>query len=180
LTMKSLHKKSYLRPTPSYSPPEQVPALVRNACETATGQSNPDMSQATIKFAVLAECQKVFRYAVPNSKLHEVVSPDHLIAFYSHAVDARTPLEQMKTMKLPPNLTVMQKYTRFHPETDTMFGGVTAFTGESSIVTGIRFRKKYRGFNNRPEWLRYNLEHRVDEFGVPVDEDKRDYRSDYY
>lgn len=57
------------------------------------------------------------------------------------------PLDELTTRQLPPNLHIEQKYTRFHPDTDTMFNGKTAFPGHSTIVTGIKYRKKYPGFS---------------------------------
>lgn len=32
------------------------------------------------------------------------------------------------------------------PDTDTMFGGKTAFPLSSTLVTGLKYKKKYKGF----------------------------------
>jgi len=37
-------------------------------------------------------------------------------------------------------------------DTDTVFGGVSAFPTDSTIVTGLRARKKYRGYKARKDW----------------------------
>jgi large subunit ribosomal protein L50 len=40
-------------------------------------------------------------------------------------------------------------------ETDTMFGGISAFPASSTIVTGIRYKKKYKGHDARTPWTKY-------------------------
>jgi hypothetical protein len=37
-------------------------------------------------------------------------------------------------------------------ETDTMFGGISAFPGRSTIVTGLKYKKKYKGYDARTPW----------------------------
>lgn len=71
---------------------------------------------------------------------------DDVVKFYETAVNTFLPLDELCTRELPPNLHVEHKYTRFHPDTDTMFGGKSAFPERSCIVTGITSRKKYPGY----------------------------------
>lgn len=73
------------------------------------------------------------------------ITLDDVVDFYETPINTYLPLDELTTRELPPNLHIEQKYTRFHPETDTMFGGKTAFPGSSTIVTGIKYRKKYPG-----------------------------------
>lgn len=72
---------------------------------------------------------------------------DDVIEFYETPVNTFLPLDELTTRPLPPNLHIEHNYTRFHPETDTIFGGQTAFPESSTIVTGIKYRKKYPGFD---------------------------------
>ena len=53
---------------------------------------------------------------------------------------------------LPKNLHVIREYKRFHPDDDQMFGGQTAFPKSSTIVTGLKARKKYNGYESRHSW----------------------------
>lgn len=53
---------------------------------------------------------------------------------------------------LPENLHIQHEYLRFHPDTDTKFGGETAFPLRSTIVTGLRYKKKYAGFVAKKKW----------------------------
>lgn len=55
-------------------------------------------------------------------------------------------------MELPPNLHITYDYTRFHPDTDTKFGGVTAFPKSSTIVTSLKLKKKYKGHSQETPW----------------------------
>lgn len=81
-----------------------------------------------------------------NDNLFEYFTDD-VIAFYETPVNTFLPLDELATRPLPPNLHIEHNYTRFNPETDTMFGGNTAFPESSTIVTGIKYRKKYPGFD---------------------------------
>lgn len=124
------------------------------------------------KFNFLTKCSQEFQHTVPNSVLHEIetlsncflIHPhkswswaerykktfvfflDDVIDFYETAINTFLPLDELSTRELPPNLHIEHKYTRFHPDTDTMFGGKTAFPESSTIVTGLKYRKKYPGF----------------------------------
>lgn len=68
--------------------------------------------------------------------------------FYETPINTFLPLDELTTRELPPNLHIEHNYTRFNPSTDSMFGGKTAFPGSSTIVTGIKYRKKYPGFKS--------------------------------
>lgn len=77
---------------------------------------------------------------------------DDIIAFYNTPVSTTLPLDAMKTMELPTNLHIQHEYVRFHPETDTRFDGKTAFPRSSTIVTGLKARKKYEGHIQKRSW----------------------------
>ena len=77
---------------------------------------------------------------------------DDVIAFYQTSVNTTLPLDAMKTMELPSNLHIQHDYVRFHPETDTMFGGRTAFPKSSTLVTGLKAKKKYKGHIAKQSW----------------------------
>ena len=72
--------------------------------------------------------------------------------FYKTAVDIRVPLDKLKDVELPKNLSVQYEYHRFHPETDTLFGGLSAFPRQSTLVTGLKYKKKYAGYTAKPKW----------------------------
>jgi len=35
-----------------------------------------------------------------------------------------------------------------------MFGGISAFPGRSTIVTGLKYKKKYKGYDARTPWTK--------------------------
>lgn len=74
------------------------------------------------------------------------------VEFYSTPVDTTLPLDAMKTVELPENLYIQHEYIRFHPETDTMFGGKSAFPKSSTIVTGLKYKNKYKGHVAKKSW----------------------------
>ncbi|RXG52050.1 hypothetical protein Avbf_15200 [Armadillidium vulgare] len=59
----------------------------------------------------------------------------------------------MKHMELPKNLHVLYDYVRFHPETDTKFGGISAFPESSTIVSDLKSKKKYHGYKAKVKSL---------------------------
>lgn len=77
---------------------------------------------------------------------------DDVIDFYETPVNNFLPLDEMQKRPLPPNLHIQNEYIRFNPETDTKFNGQTAFPKSSTIVTGLKYRKKYAGFEAKRSW----------------------------
>lgn len=73
-------------------------------------------------------------------------SLDDVIEFYTTPVNCQTPYETLD--KTVPNLHVIPEYRRYDPETD----GVSAFPKSSTLVTGLKYRKKYKGFIAKTSW----------------------------
>lgn len=78
-----------------------------------------------------------------------------VINFFETPVESAVPLDTLKTVDLPENLHIQHEYLRFHPETDTKFGGQTAYPKSSTIVTGLKAKKKYAGFQTKMEWYEH-------------------------
>lgn len=57
----------------------------------------------------------------------------------------------MLQAKLPKNLSIQLEAHRFDPETDTMFGGRTAFPGSDTVVIGIQYKRKYKDIKTTKE-----------------------------
>ncbi|XP_066986646.1 uncharacterized protein mRpL50 isoform X1 [Macrobrachium rosenbergii] len=141
----SLAARGYLRNQKPYSPSHDVEIRVLQYCEKYMGKSTtfPDIET---KFKILRQCSQSLKHTVPNSLIHKITNIDELLTFYKTPVNTTIPLDMMKDMDLPKNLHIIYKYHRFHPETDTFFGGKTAFTKDSTIVSSIKYKKKYPGF----------------------------------
>jgi large subunit ribosomal protein L50 len=66
--------------------------------------------------------------------------------FYLTPVNRQTPYEKLEHDV--PNLHIIQDYRRFNPEED----GVSAFPKSSCLVTGLKYRKKYKGHIAKTSW----------------------------
>ncbi|XP_046827766.1 39S ribosomal protein L50, mitochondrial isoform X2 [Vespa crabro] len=147
-TRKSLSAKGFLRSIKSYDPPSDVNERIDKIC---AGQQISTRDEAKLegglsRFKIFAACAEEFKHSVPNSLLCIIETVGDLKEFYHTPVDTATPLETLRRMQLPKNLHVQYEYHRFHPDTDTMFGGKTAFPLSSTLVTGLKYKKKYKGF----------------------------------
>lgn len=154
-TGKSIAAKGFHRPQKHYNPPQDVADRIHSIYKSITGLNNISKTPidiSEVKFKILNACFQEFQYSVPNSLLSTMCTIDDILQFYKTPVDKTAPLDAMKSMKLPENLHVQTEYHRFHPETDTMFGGISAFPGRSTIVTGLKYKKKYKGYDARTPW----------------------------
>lgn len=76
---------------------------------------------------------------------------DDVIEFYSKPVDVRTPYESLiqdPAVNEIKNLHIVPEARRFDPQQD----GVSAFPKSSTLVTGLKYRKKYKGHIAKTSW----------------------------
>ncbi|XP_018361739.1 PREDICTED: 39S ribosomal protein L50, mitochondrial isoform X1 [Trachymyrmex cornetzi] len=151
----SLAARGFLRSQKSYTPPENVVERIDRICESQTILVNDDtkLEDPVLRFKLFVACEKEFKHSVPNSLLYTIESIGDLKQFYSTSVDSTTPYEALSRIDLPKNLHIQQNYHRFHPDTDTMFNGKTAFPKSSTLVTGLKYKKKYSGHTQDNPWL---------------------------
>ncbi|XP_071446898.1 large ribosomal subunit protein mL50 [Hetaerina americana] len=151
----ALASKGFLRSLKPYNPPDNAEQLMLSIGKKFFGSNlgkNSRINNSQEKFDILAECHRAFKHSVPNSLLHTIVTFGDIAEFYQSPVTTTTPLDEMKVMTLPPNLHIQHDYVRFHPDTDVMFGGVSAFPKSSTIVTGLKYKKKYKGYKAKTSW----------------------------
>ncbi|KAJ6649868.1 39S ribosomal protein L50, mitochondrial [Pseudolycoriella hygida] len=149
---KSLECKGYLRSQKSYTPPSDVLDKIDNILSSSSITDTSKSLNLTEKFHILKSFDETFNHSVPNSQLHEISCIDDIIKFYNTEVNTTVPLDALKNMDLPSNLHIQHEYLRFHPETDSMFGGQTAFPRSSTIVTGLKYKQKYKGHVVKTSW----------------------------
>ena len=106
------------------------------------------------KVQLLTACIREFDHDIPNYQLAKLCTLGDVAKFFSTAVDGLDPFARLVSQrdKLPENLHVIPNYTRFHPDHDTMFGGVSAYPGTGCTVTGLRTRKIYESWRQDPAW----------------------------
>ncbi|XP_017017824.1 large ribosomal subunit protein mL50 [Drosophila kikkawai] len=147
----SIASRGFLRPHKPYTPPGDAAERVRSVAASLQlkGDKLENLSE---KFKFLSACFQELQHGVPNSQVHELRTLSDVIAFYETPVDTTVPLDALKRQDLPENLHIQYEYLRFNPETDTKFGGKTAFPKSSTLVTGLKYRGKYEGNEAKRSW----------------------------
>uniref|UniRef100_A0A8D9AQ18 Large ribosomal subunit protein mL50 n=1 Tax=Cacopsylla melanoneura TaxID=428564 RepID=A0A8D9AQ18_9HEMI len=143
----AVRDRGFLRPQKEYIPPSDVEARLNHVFQQVAGTTDrsTQLTDAAVKYNLLDSCYEEFAHKIPNSVLHKINTLDDVYHFYQTLVDVRTPLEAMKTRDLPPNLHILYEYHRFADDS-SHFNGVTAFPENSNVVTGLKTKKKYAGF----------------------------------
>ncbi|KAF5291459.1 hypothetical protein FQR65_LT01770 [Abscondita terminalis] len=144
----------FLRSQKGYNPPENVRNKVNHILEGIIGTKDDNfrLDDLNKRFEIFQACSNEFQHSIPNSLLHVVQTVGDLIDYYATPVATITPYENLQNLELPKNLHVQHEYHRFHPETDTMFNGITAFPRSSTIVSGLKYKGKYKGHEQRETW----------------------------
>ncbi|XP_026329817.1 39S ribosomal protein L50, mitochondrial [Hyposmocoma kahamanoa] len=149
----SLAARGFLRPYKPWDPPVNIDETVLKICSNNGLTPESEFDNLDTKFRVLKVCFEETGHSVPNSLLHTIETVADLQDFYLTPVDTRTPFDALKKMDdLPKNLHVQQDYVRFHPDKDTLFNGKSAFPQSSTIVTGLKYKKKYEGYTAKRKW----------------------------
>ncbi|XP_022188152.2 uncharacterized protein LOC111046819 [Nilaparvata lugens] len=147
--------RGFLRNLKEYIPPDHVNSRVTAICERILGKENAispkyKLTDPNIRYTLFTECFNEFKHGIPNSLLFKIVTLDDLRAFYETPVDTTAPYDALKKRTdLPENLYLQPDYVRFHPDTDVMFKGKSVFAKSSTLVTGLRTRKKYKGYTTK-------------------------------
>ncbi|XP_036341918.1 39S ribosomal protein L50, mitochondrial-like [Rhagoletis pomonella] len=151
---KSLASKGFLRSHKPYTPVTNVAEKVSEICanlkiSTANEYRLENLEE---KYAFLDACFKSFQYCIPNSRIHELQSIGDVLQFYNTPVNTTVPYDSLKATDLPENLHIQHEYVRFHPDSDVKFNGQTAFPKNSTLVTGLKYRGKYKGHEAKRSW----------------------------
>ncbi|XP_053623089.1 large ribosomal subunit protein mL50 [Plodia interpunctella] len=148
----SLAARGFLRPNKPWDPPANIEETILKICAQKGLKADAQFQGLDIKFDILNACYKETGHSVPNSLLHTIECIGDLKEFYKTPVDTKTPYDALLKMDLPKNLHVQENYVRFHPDKDTLFNGVSAYPKSSTIVTGLRWKKKYEGYTAKRSW----------------------------
>ncbi|XP_050025036.1 uncharacterized protein mRpL50 [Dermacentor andersoni] len=158
--LNSLSDRGFCKTMKPYKPVDDVEDKVKAIYEDVLGQKadsawlQAPITEPLLKFRLLTKCISEFDHDIPSSELLNVKCVDDIVEYFSTPVEGLSPYESLVQRKdqLPENLHVIPNYVRFHPETDTFFGGVNAYPGTSTIVTGLKAKKKYKGYTSSPTW----------------------------
>jgi len=109
----------------------------------------------SVKYCCLQLLAKLiceFDHDVPGVLMTEMMSVGDAVWYFETEVRGTSAYEDLANRRdLPPNLSIQLEPIRFNPETDTMFGGRTAFPGRDTIVTSIKYRRKYSDIKTTKE-----------------------------
>ncbi|XP_033230879.1 39S ribosomal protein L50, mitochondrial isoform X2 [Belonocnema kinseyi] len=146
-TQVSLAAKGFLRGYKPYEPMKDVSERLDYLCQESRISTTNEtrLENPIIRCNLLIRCQEELKQSISNSMLCTIKTIGNLRQFYHTPVNSTMPLDSMRLMDLPKNLHIQYEYHRFQPGTDTMFNGKTAFPKSSTIVTGLKYKKKYRG-----------------------------------
>ncbi|XP_034188971.2 mitochondrial ribosomal protein L50 [Osmia lignaria lignaria] len=155
----SLSTKGFLRYRKAYNPPDDVSNRINKICEeqSISASNETKINDPLQRFNLFLACEREFDHLLNNSNLCFIETIADLKEYYQTPVGNATPWEVMRKMDLPPNLHINYDYVRFHPDTDTIFNGKTAFPKSSTLVTGLKYKKKYPGHQQEDPYLEHML-----------------------
>ncbi|CAK9820500.1 39S ribosomal protein L50, mitochondrial [Anthophora plagiata] len=144
---KSLTAKGFLRYQKEYQPPADVSDRINKICEAEQIPTTNEtkLEDSLHRFNIFLACEQEFQHPLMNSVLYSIQTIGDLKEYYQTPIGNVTPLDAMRSMELPKNLHINYEYVRYHPDTDMLFNGKTAFPKSSTFVTGLKYKKKYPG-----------------------------------
>ncbi|XP_050345473.1 39S ribosomal protein L50, mitochondrial [Nymphalis io] len=148
----SLAARGFLRPNKPWDPPANIDKTILKICADNGLNTKSEFDSLDVKYTVLKACFDETGHGIPNSMLHTIETVDDLREFYETPVDTSTPFDSLKKMELPKNMHVQENYVRFHPDNDSLFNGKSVFPKSSTIVSGLKTRKKYEGYSAKRSW----------------------------
>lgn len=84
---------------------------------------------------------------ISSVDLNDMKSLADVVKYFNIEVKDTSVLEDLTKLDLPKNLHMNLEYIRFHPDTDKMFDGITAFPGQATKMTSIKYTRKYKGYD---------------------------------
>ncbi|XP_023231975.1 uncharacterized protein LOC111631870 [Centruroides sculpturatus] len=153
----SISDRGFCREQVPYKPPEDTENQIKIISQDIFGKVDIEwkdisLEDSYLKYKLLTRCIQHFNHDIPNSLLHKMTKLSDVLEYFLTPVEGILPYDVLvrDSNKLPQNLCVIPNPLRFHPETDTLFGGITAFPKSATIVSGLKSKKKYRGYNPNP------------------------------
>ncbi|XP_046353789.2 39S ribosomal protein L50, mitochondrial-like isoform X1 [Haliotis rufescens] len=146
--VQSLKKKTSVRTNKAYDPPgdleERLEQLVSQVCGDSVGEwRQVDLADRRVKFKLLTRLMRDLDHTVPNLALDGMATMDDVLAYFSTPVRNTAAYNDLAKLDLPKNLHIQLEPLRFDKDTDTMFGGKTAFPHRPTIVSSLRYKHKY-------------------------------------
>ncbi|CAI9721143.1 ribosomal L50, mitochondrial [Octopus vulgaris] len=149
----SLKKRSSVRTVKSYKPPSNMEHKMEQIATDVFGEVSDwkkiTLDDRLLKFKFLCKCIEEFEHDIPNSELNFITDITKAMEFFQTEIRDTSSYEDISKLDLPRNLHIQMEPVRFHPDTDTMFGGRTAFPDRPTVVTSIKYKHKYKGHDGQ-------------------------------
>ncbi|ESO07273.1 hypothetical protein HELRODRAFT_170601 [Helobdella robusta] len=162
--MGMLKKNMSLTTKKGYKPPENVEEIIEKVIRQrddglSTDWKNLPLNNHSLKFQILSSLIKEFNHDISNNELNNMKTLSDAVEYFSTEVKETSTYEDLasgKKTELPKNLHIQLEPLRFHPEKDTMFEGRTAFPGSNTIVSSLKYKRKYQGYSTSREKPGFN------------------------
>ncbi|CAH1802304.1 unnamed protein product, partial [Owenia fusiformis] len=150
--VQTLTRKTSVKTTHGYTPPSDVEQRVNTI---ATDVFGGDMTHNTVigdqskKVKLLTKCIDAFEHDIPNYELNQLITLSDVVKYFNTEIRDTTKYDELANLDLPKNLYIQKDYIRFTEETKGFFkDGKTAFPGRDTIVTGLKYKKMYKGYKD--------------------------------
>jgi len=155
-TLKNAGTKTKLTTIRAYNPPADllntVQGVVTKIFPDVENWKTASLDNLPHKLLILNELIQELDHDISNFKLNEMRTIDDVIQYYQTPVLETTAYEDLaRKQDLPENLHINLEPVRFNPETDTLHGGVNALPGQDTIVTSLKYKRKYENIKTTKE-----------------------------
>ncbi|KAF6032401.1 hypothetical protein EB796_009297 [Bugula neritina] len=101
-----------------------------------------------VTFQILTKCIAEFDFQIPSYELAELKSVGDVVTYYSLPRQPVSEEDKLKNSDLPKNLHLQLEPVRFTEDTKSFFKDKTAFPQRDTIVTSLKYRNIYKGYQN--------------------------------
>ncbi|XP_045173417.2 39S ribosomal protein L50, mitochondrial-like isoform X2 [Mercenaria mercenaria] len=148
---RQFRKRESIEERPAYQPPadaaKRIHAITHDIFGPEKDWLNIQLDDRVHKFDLVTRVMEELDHEVPSVDLNDIETVEDVVKFFNIEVKDTSVLEDLTKLDLPKNLHMNLEYIRFHPDTDKIYDGITAFPGRPTIVTSIKYKRKYKGYD---------------------------------
>ncbi|KAK3084749.1 hypothetical protein FSP39_018247 [Pinctada imbricata] len=145
--LQSLKKRTDVQTKRAYQPKpnteEIMEKIVTDVCGPQEDWKSVSLDDRKIKYQLLTKFLKELDHNMHSNELNDIKTVEDAVKYFTTEVKDTTVIEDFTKLDLPKNLSINTEYIRWDPDNDSLFDGKTAFPGEKTIVTSVKYRRKY-------------------------------------
>lgn len=145
-----VRKRECIEEVRSYQPPADAVERISYIVEEVYGSQadmNLQLNNRAQKFDLLTRVMEDLDHDIASVDLNDMNTVQDVFKYFKVEVKDTSALEDLTKLDLPKNLHINTEYIRFHPDTDNIYDGITAFPGRPTRVSSIKYKRKYKGFD---------------------------------